>query len=252
MTDAALLKALSRLEVSPHPLVQVHSIASPGDMVVVDGVYRDWTAVRDLALQQEFTRDRSEYPGKRALLQAHIPGLDRLIARVLCPGHLIQLEQEVTFSQLDALRDFRPEQHVPHRDGKVQVGGLIFLTEADAFGGGTGFFRHRSTGLLGVFLGDPDLVQAARRGGYPGVDAMLVEIVRPSPTASIYNDTPSDAWELVHLVELRANRLLLFDARLFHAPMLDSRPDRGMRLTQNLFLRVVPEAPRIRFRPLPR
>lgn len=229
-----------RVRVNRHPAVELDSVANPNDLVVVDGVYEDWLEVRRLALQHTFERDRSDYPGRRAIVQDTISGLDGLLGQLVDIGRVVHPQRHLVFSQLDDPQSFRSSQQVPHRDALVQIGGVVYLSESTAPRQGTGFFRHRRTGLTAVLGVDEDLETLARRNGYPDADSMLMEIATPTKGDSIYGPEPSDTWELIRLVELKPNRMVLFDASLFHAALHPMGPNASIRLTQNLFLRAEP------------
>ena len=185
----------------------------------------------------------------RVTLRMHTPAIEGLIARMLASDHLLGAQESVVFSLLGPLATFDEEQHVPHRDADVEISGVIYLCGSDADGEGTGFYKHRPSGLSGGFIGDPELTEAARASPFGTVDEFIFDLSSPGPGRSIYGPVPSLTWELTHAVQLRPNRLVLFNSRLFHAALSPRR--QITRLTQNLFLRAQPEKALVRFRAFP-
>ena len=235
----------SLMKVNPKPRCALFTVAHEHDVAVVDDVYLDWTRLADAARQLPFEPAVGAFPGWRATFRGRSPSMDGLIAGILASDHLLGAHDTVVFSLLGPLASFHDKQLVPHRDADVEISGILYLCGSDISGEGTGFFKHRPSGLLGGFVGDQKLEDAARASPFGTVDRFLFDLSSPRRGRSIYGPHPSSTWELVHAVELRPNRLVLFDSRLFHAA-LAPRPQRT-RLTQNLFLRAQPGNSAVRF-----
>jgi len=237
------------MEVNPQPGLELFTVAHEHDLAVVDNIYLDWVGLAEAARRLPFEPAPGAFPGLRVTLRTGTPAIDGLIARLLASNHLLGVQDRVVFSLLAPLAAFGEEQHVPHRDADVEISGVIYLCDSDAEGEGTGFYRHRPSGLSGGFIGDPELEEAARASPLGTVDEFIFDLSRPGPERSIYGAGPSGTWELTHAVELRPNRLVLFDSRLFHAAL--SPRSQSTRLTQNLFLRAQPDHAFVRFRAFP-
>jgi len=132
----------------------------------------------------------------------------------------------------------RLRQRMPHIDsthpGNLAL--LLYLSPVDQ--GGTGFYRHRSTGY--------ETVSEARFDRYEA--ALKAEVARlGEPQGYICGDTP--IFERIADYDAVFNRLLVYRSRNLHAASLaagfpgNSNPRIG-RLTLNLFLHYRPAAPR--------
>jgi hypothetical protein len=236
------------MEIGPKPEVTLHTVAHRHDVAVVDDVYVDWIGLAKAARGLPFSPALGAFPGLRASARIRTPGIDLMISRLLASDHLLEVPERVVFSILSPLDMFGEEQTVPHRDADVEISGVIYLCASDAEGEGTGFFRHRPSGLSAGFIGSPELEDAVRASPFPTVDQFLSDLSRPGPERNIYGPGPSRSWELTLAVALRPNRLVLFDSRLFHAALSPRR--QTTRLTQNLFLRAHPRKGYVQFRAL--
>jgi hypothetical protein len=220
-------------------LREPRSIARRNDVVVVDGIYDNWEGVRAIASRQEFIIRQSNYPGFRSIVSADTHDLDRVIESLVCPGIFPSPSGQALFSMMNRSSDFTASQSVPHADLHVPISGLIYLNSESECIGGTSFFRHRRTGLGAFPRTVREAEAAAIRGGYGDVSEMLDELRGCQPGPSIYEPGALSDWELVQTIDMKSNRLLLFDAWLFHAPVgieLFGCNERGPRITQNLFL----------------
>lgn len=98
-----------------------------------------------------------------------------------------------------------------HFDGATNVVGVLYLNQPDACHGGTGFYRHVRTGLHGVHD-----VLALRRAA-TRLDWSVSRVI--DTLLADANDRKK--WELTDLVQMRHNRLLMFNGLLFHSQVFD-------------------------------
>jgi Family of unknown function (DUF6445) len=100
---------------------------------------------------------------------------------------------------------------------------LWYLNRPEECHGGTGFFRHRATGLDG--LHDRAALEAVARKRSCSVLALKRALLAEANDAT--------KWERVDEVEMRANRLVVYDGRYFHSHILDFEKAsvRSVRLT---------------------
>jgi hypothetical protein len=84
---------------------------------------------------------------------------------------------------------------------------IVFLNDVDRHGGGTGFFRHRETGLCG--LHDRGAVEATQKKMGWSREYLAQTLRRDRSRA--------EAWVEVYRIESRFNRLAAFDGLLFHS-----------------------------------
>lgn len=80
--------------------------------------------------------------------------------------------------------------------------GILYLNTQRTCQGGTAFWRHRSSGLVAHPTDD----ELAVLGG----DAFIEQLRSDGLDES--------KWEQTGMVEMKWNRLLMFDSRLFHSP----------------------------------
>lgn len=212
--------------------------------LIIDGVYADPHAVRQLALKLDFARSAGLYPGHFAALSIRPRGLEQLLNTLLEPLLKERLVfspyyGETTFAIIDTPPEaLMPMQRQPHYDTFCDVAGVIYLDPNPSARGGTSFWRHRASGMT----------RAAGRRGQVGpevareVERMLLAGLTDLPDGYLV-DTNAH-WALTDLVEMKFNRLVVYDARAFHSPHISAferSADRTRaRLTQSLFLDIVP------------
>ena len=258
------LAAIAPSEASGPPpsagLRQILALADPGAMavehrviggspaVVVDGLYADPQAVQGLALELDFERPGGLYPGRFAAVSIRPRGLEALVNTLLGPrlGRRLGFSPyygDTTFARVETPpSDLGPMQRQPHYDTFCDYAGVVYLGPRSGRGtgaaGGTSFWRHRRTGLVrapGERLSPgPDTARSIER--------LLLEGL--TDLAPGYLVQSNSHWEMTELVEMRFNRLVVYDARAFHSPHITRLAPAGdraaTRLTQSLFLDVVP------------
>lgn len=171
------------------------------------------------------------------------------------PVSLLDRQQAAAFAPPESLS---PLQKQAHFDSFCDYAGIVHLSpdepgtaaaEDVAVDGdlarrvacGTSFWRHRRTGWerapldrLGV---DPDTARQIEQ-------VMLEGLVLPSTGYPVESNL---LWRLVKIVPRRFNRLVVYDARVFHAPhiphFVPAAGLAGVRMTQNLFLNRAPAHP---------
>ncbi len=203
-------------------------------VLMVDDLLLEPQAVRDAAVGLTFDLPtRTLYPGVTAtvdqafaadLLTALRPPMQNVFgvpaaAPLACNGYfgLVSTpEGELTL-----------RQSIPHVDTtQAQSLAILYYLCDEAFGG-TGFFRHRATGI-------ETMSDAAR----PAYDAALeTELAGRTPAYPCADDP---AFALIGRAEAKFNRLLVYPGNLLHSGLvaverLSADPVKG-RLTMNLFV----------------
>ncbi len=238
-------------------------------VVIVDNFYRRPEAVRAFALGLPFGSARALYPGVDAFCKADTRHFYDRIEDLCNPVFPVPmrlekpyLPDEYVFSIItQPLDQFLPAQRVPHTD-PWRLAAVLYLNPPEQCRGGTGIYRHRSTGLEWFPGSNP----AARRPAYAEsisklidggrgwqqirrameeqkVDTMealtrLIYAEAKEQPAPIRGSTPQ--WELLLEVPMKFNRLVLYPGCLFHAGHAEEgwfgEELATRRLTQNIFI----------------
>ncbi|QGP81012.1 DUF6445 family protein [Sphingobium sp. CAP-1] len=215
----------------------LHRLGRERNLVAgVDNILRDPDGVRAAAAAASFTVDSPFYPGVRAALPKDILaevelGIWSILSRQFgCCREMVV--QNASFALTTAPPErLRPPQRIPHFDGvdDSQFAALIHLGHRDL--GGTGFFRHRSTGY--------ETITADREADYfTALRADLERHGRPTPA---YIDGSTAIYDMIGISPARFNRMAVYRGNMLHSALvclpdgLNSAPSTG-RLTITCFL----------------
>lgn len=180
--------------------------------------------------------DRKGYPGVRASVPSQYSAnltdlLEPLIrANYQVPGEFGIRKSDCAFSLTSVKPDeLGPLQRTPHFDASTPHHMACLLYLCDESHGGTGFYRHISTGL--------QQITPATRDVY--LDAYYQEINRRRPLAR-YFDRSDEHFEFLGMVPARFNRLVLYPGSLLHSACINparsiTADPRAGRLTVNTF-----------------
>jgi len=136
----------------------------------------------------------------------------------------------------------QPADTVPHHD-EYLFAAQVYLNAPEQCRGGTGFYRHRATGLE-RFPFNELLLRRYREHVEPILKANGIttaeELKALVANKRKYDDFITDSneeWELIHLVGMEYNRLTVYEGSLFHAAYIE-RPWFAdyYRIAQVLFL----------------
>jgi Family of unknown function (DUF6445) len=216
---------------NPNPTIHERRVGRGRHRVlIVDNFYQFPERVLGLVDELEFFDDPKitlSFPGRRAIAPANL-------------SHLIPVIMRYTRKTEPALRDnmllsvqglwgntpLTPRQLVPHNDPTATA--LLYLNRPEDCSGGTGLYRHAATGLELVPLSpDEQMFELARELGYPvtqlrtrdGYVAMTERVIFNTRFAnrdgSMLNQG-NEYWELMELIEMRCNRLVVYDGRIPH------------------------------------
>jgi len=177
------------------------------------------------------------FPGDRSMIwldtEPLIATLSELWGSPLAP---YQAYQPVVFSALMHPEGARltVDQRLPHVDPGVTA--MIYLNPDAGCAGGTGLYRHRLTGLERIPPGPtPAIREPAARCGFQ--DAIVFNPLFAAPEGEYVNDG-NDFWELLYLVEMRHNRLVIFDGRTPRSQHIQAgQYSQRIRLNQILYLK---------------
>lgn len=182
----------------------------------------------------------SHYPGMRAEPGGDLSHVLRFLGARL-DRHIEPDAARAVFSMVTKTdSDLTLLQQRPHFDGPC-VAAIAYLNLPEQCCGGTAFFRHRATGLVRF----PDRMTPAhlsiiKRLGLASPRDLQRLVSQPPNQPEGFIEASSDEWERIGHVEMKFNRLVIYDGQIFHSGIIPkgafgtSREER--RLTLNLFL----------------
>ena len=222
----------------PHPQVTIHAIGQEREpLAVLDRFSGSPDAFLEIGRRSHFQAAGAFYPGFRAPARPDLVDRRRdLVARVL--EEVFGLRQPVVLEMLAYALvttppgDLAPLQAIPHYDAASEavVAGMFYMMGPET--GGTAFYRHRLTGY--------ETITAAREQACRAAMAEDGRAFGSPPRAYHYGDTPR--YKMIHEVEARPDRLVLYRAKLLHSgvipdpSLLSPDPAEG-RMTMNMFFR---------------
>lgn len=184
-------------------------------------------AVADRAVYSTAPELLLDFPGERALLAAETVSLRQQACDYLGgPSQPLDDSYPLTISRSYTTAVLEPSQRQPHRDPTFV--GLIYLNQGSECVGGTALYRHRPTGRDYIpAVPDPSMIRLARGLNYdPGAwtsptdyELMVRNVFFNETFANPDNETINEGnqyWELLDLIEMKFNRLVLFDGQIPH------------------------------------
>ena len=220
---------------------QVEQISSTDQQLVsLDNFLVDPQHAILQASLQNFAKITPQYPGVRAALD---PAVCRAWLTQLAPlldqwfgGAGRAWEMQAWYSLVTAPpHALAPIQRLPHVDGTdpEQIAMMLYLHTTGPHsrqGGGTGFFRHRSTGLSSL------TAEAFPRYA----EAVAADYQRTGMPPAAYPTDGAPHFERVHIAEGRFNRAVFYRGNILHSGVIDnaaplSADPRVGRLTINAF-----------------
>lgn len=226
------------LAVNPQCRVSVEEVGpNKRKVLLADGFYLHPEQVSALALNLFYTPSRSlvgSYPGSRAIVTLDtFPLLDTLSdlwGEPLRPYHTDY--HPVVFSAI-INRDIEltPWQRQPHIDQGVTA--MVYLNPDDTCSGGTGLYAHRPTGLDRIPIElSPRLLQLGSQHGFSSTSLTSPDSYAEFLNTGIFNpdyatkdnsyiNQGNDYWQLLYLVQMKHNRLVIFDGRMPHSQFIE-------------------------------
>jgi hypothetical protein len=192
-------------------------------VVVINNFLKNPDEVRALALRYDYQEDKV-YPGRRTPKQViegpFVRALERFVGKPIL--------------KMESLFQIQPEGY--DKDSFIHGdlcdwAAVLYLNKDRDGTPGTSFFRHKETGMDRVTLGIELMFQAIERGVQPDVIA--------GPATRDRFDM--DKWDVTLTVPVQYNRLVLYNAKLFHRNASAWGTDvTDARLVQGLFLYTEP------------
>lgn len=173
-------------------------------VVTVDNFFDDPDEIRAIALAQEYVEDLRRYKGSRSTQKFLWPHLREEFGRLLGSQvtNWVNLDMNGCFQQTSY-----QDPLVWHHDNQSYAA-AVYLTPDAPPQSGTSFWRDRAHGCRRR----PDHpFERQRLGGDEGVAAARSVVYDP------YNIEHGDNWELMESIAGLYNRLVIWDAALFHS-----------------------------------
>ena len=217
-------------------------------MLIIDNVYRDPHAVRELALSLPYEPLGAGNPGARAEM-ASAPAIAQV--RRMVQQHVgeaygwLDLDADVMVQNGARFHRMRypgacpsSEVRMPHIDSVI-LAGVVYLNLPEHCRGGTTFFRHRATGIAewrvrteepvapaavraAMAMGfDDDYRRGAQEGRWRDYDELRGMIFDGPQGPRKFMAEGGPDWVQIDAVEMRWNRLVCFPGFVFHTSHYD-------------------------------
>lgn len=215
---ATHLRGPTLIRMPNEPQIRVEWIGTEREPVVtIDGFANNAEALRDAAAHCNFDLIGEYYPGERAAVSPrYFDGINETLRTVQREFFGYREGSEVIRSYY-SMATTPPHllslpQRIPHTDAydDDQIAVLHFLGHDDL--GGTGFFRHLSTGF--------ESVNAQRVEKYH--TSLAADFERHGEPEPAYIGAQTPLFERFHLSEHRFNRALVYRGKLLHCAALDT------------------------------
>lgn len=167
-------------------------------VVVINDFLKRPDAALEMALGQEYKQDKV-YPGERTPKWAIEGPLVRILERYI--GEPVLRVESVFQIQSDSY-----EKHSFVHGDLCDWAAVLYLNKGHDGTPGTSFYRHKETGMDKLALGAEMMFLAIERGVQPQA------IVAP-PARDRFD---LDKWDVTLTVPIQFNRLVLYNAKLFH------------------------------------
>lgn len=217
--------------------------------LVVDNIYKHPNFIRNLALSLDYFIPRGNFPGKFASITIRPEAIRNLINELLGKtegwvGEFPVYCQDMSFGMVDITASkLSAAQRQPHFDAFGEYAALVYLNTPDQVSNGTSFWKHKKTGLTKApMVADEKSDKLMKENGLSSLEELRSWIMIDGlidPNQGFLMESTS-YWELSQVLEMKFNRLVVYDANLFHSLHFRAE-DFGVdketrRLTQNLFL----------------
>lgn len=241
MTPATVATmSLNAFQIRMPPNIQSVQVGEH-QVVFIDDFLQDPQALLEAACKSEFQpcpgmNEGKGYPGIRASVPAEYSAkLTELMEPLIRIN--FQVDESLKMRKSDctfSLTTMRPEalgplQRTPHFDASTPHHMAVLLFLCDENHGGTGFYRHKTTGLQQITADTSERY----------LDTYYAEL-NASPPKPRYFDEGDEHFEFLGMMPARFNRLVIYRGSLLHTACINpqrsitSDPRRG-RLTVNTF-----------------
>lgn len=234
------------MQINPNANIDIQTIGSEQTpIVIIDNVLTDCFELIDIAANKtNFGMiNSSMYPGVRAILpKEYVMSILRAVAGPLYKVYGIPKDKRLkpfgTYFSLVSIpnADLHPLQKVPHFDSAEPLYfAMIHFLDPKSHGG-TGFFRHNSTGY--------ERITQERKDSYLKFIQQKGDIAENFADKNGYMSQTDSDYELFHAVDYKPNRLVFYPGSILHSGLIvedtdiSADPANG-RLTANMFINFV-------------
>ena len=249
----AVSLSINLFAVNPNPHICVYDVGTGHNKVIIaDNFYLHPDDILQTALELPYT-DRFEvvgnFPGKRASLPVNTqPLIDHLSQIWGCPLSSYFPPERVIFQGIKT-GGYRLNvgQRQPHIDQGVTA--MVYLNPGGSCKGGTALYRHRPTNLERVpIIPDTSIRQLAdqlelsdeflaSQEGYENFQNSMIFNPLFACRENHYINDGNSYWELLQYIEMKPNRLMIFDGRCFHSQYIHPGDyNHAFRVSQILYL----------------
>ena len=244
------------LEINPNLKSQVAYVGKgKHKAVIVDDFFKDLEKI----LQATATLSYSDhydlvgnFPGVRAQTNVDIEPIVTAISELWGSQLYSFFKPQLAVFQAITTKDYRLNigQRAPHVDPDITA--LIYLNPESSCSGGTALYRHKPTGLERLprlpITKDQEVWQLADRlelsgeffqseEGYENFQRSMIFNPLFAAKGNEYINDGNEFWELLEIVEMRPNRIAIFDARVFHSQHIkQGQFDNVYRVNQIIYL----------------
>lgn len=198
-----------------------HREAALGDkIVIVDNFYKNPEEIRSFLINSRLNLGVKNFYGETHLLESNdTRNLETFASKELSGD----------FSCFSFLAKVTTNESWPHID-KFPVADVVYLNRGKEIDGGTGFFKHRKSGVSRVdyFRNSPNYEKAALDHNFLSTKEF-----------TDFHFCDRDSWEMYDSVEMKYNRALFYSAGMYHNSYFekDFYNPQNPRLSQNIFFK---------------
>lgn len=221
-------------------------------IVIADDFYQYPEQALQLALDLPYT-DQFEivgnFPGVRASVKVETQPLFEKISELWGTPLYPFFDPQPAVFQGITNKNYRLNigQRQPHIDQDITA--MVYLNPANTCVGGTGLYRHRPTELERVAIVPDQHIRdltdrlelseefLSSAEGYENFQNSMIFNPIFANRQNTYINEGNEYWELLKLIEMKPNRLIIFDGRCFHSQYIT--PDQyteAFRVNQIVYL----------------
>lgn len=195
------------------------------DIIVIDNFYKNPHAVRQLALTAPYHLPKTlspNYAGKESQHSYYTDKVINTFEEVIGSKIEVDLNKNV-FGRFRSATTQNERKTYVHFDD-IEWSAVVYLTLDENCNGGTAFFKHKETSLLG-----PPDSEMLRNMGFQSIQMFEENVV-------LKDTLDPDKWSIDIFVPMKFNRLVLFKgSERFHGYSLFGETEKDARLTQLFF-----------------